>query len=69
MLDALRSSPTARRLSESGFDIDMDDTEQVNAVVMHILYQLQVLDATTRMLAGLVRTLQSEIERSEQLFV
>jgi hypothetical protein len=69
MLDALRKSPTALRLSASGFDIDMGDTDQANAVVLHILYQLQVLDDTTRMLAGLVQRLQSEIEGSERLFV
>jgi hypothetical protein len=69
MLDAARNSPVGRRLSESGFEIDMGDTEQANALAMHVLHQLQVLDATTRMLAGLVQTLQSQIERSESLFL
>jgi hypothetical protein len=69
MLDAVQNSPIARRLSESGFDIDMADPEQANALAQHILHQLQVLDATTRMLAGLVQSLQSQIERSEPLFL
>jgi hypothetical protein len=69
MLDAVQNSPMARRLSESGFDIDMGDTEQANALAQHIVHQIQVLDATTRMLAGLVQTLQSETERSEPLFL
>ncbi len=69
MLDGLRSTPTALRLSETGFDIDMGDTEQANVVAMHVLHQLQVLDATTRMLASTVQVLQSQFERSEQLFV
>jgi len=69
MLDALGRTPTALHLSSSGFDIDMGDPEQANALVLHILHQLQVLDATTRMLAGLVQRLESEIEGSEQLFV
>lgn len=69
MLDAVRSTPTVLSLAASGFDIDMSDTDQATAVVLHILYQLQVLDATTRMLAGLVQRLKLEIEGSEQLFV
>ena len=69
MLDALGSSPMAQRLSESGFDIDMGDTDQANAVAMHVLHQLQVLEATTRMLAGMVQTLQSQVARSESLFL
>jgi hypothetical protein len=69
MLDAVQNSPMARRLSESGFDIDMGDAEQANALAQHVVHQLQVLDATTRMLAGLVQTLQSQIERSEPLFL
>ena len=69
MLDALRTSPMAQHLSESGFDIDMGDTEQAKALAMHVLHQIQVLEATTRMLAGTVQTLQSQIGRSEQLFM
>jgi len=69
MLEALGTSPMAQRLSESGFDIDMSDPEQANALAMHVLHQLQVLEATTRMLAGMVQTLQSQIERSEPLFL
>jgi len=38
-------------------------------LAMHVLHQLQVLEATTRMLAGMVQTLQSQIERSEPLFL
>jgi len=69
MLADLRISPMAQRLAESGFDIDMADTEQANALAMHVLHQLQVLEATTRMLAGVVQTLQSQTERSESLFL
>ena len=69
MLDAARDSPAAQRLSASGFDIDMGDTDQANALAMHVLHQLQILDATTRMLAGALQSLQSRIERSESLFV
>ena len=69
MLDAAQDSPMAQRLSASGFDIDMGDTEQANALAMHVLHQLQILDATTRMLAGALQSLQSRIERSESLFV
>ncbi len=69
MLEALGASPMGQRLSESGFDIDMSDPEQANALAMHVLHQLQVLEATTRMLAGMVQTLQSQIERSEPLFL
>jgi hypothetical protein len=69
MLEAARNSPMGLRLSASGYDIDMGDPEQANALAMHVLHQLQVLDATTRMLAGLVQTIQAQIDRSEQLFV
>jgi hypothetical protein len=69
MLDSVGKSPMAHRLSESGFDIDMADPEQANALAMHVLHQLQVLDATTRMLASAVQTLQSRIERSDALFL
>ena len=69
MLDAARDSPMALRLSASGFDIDMGDTGQANALAMHVLHQLQILDATTRMLAGALQSLQSRIELSESLFV
>lgn len=69
MLEDLRLSPVAQRLSESGFDVDMGDTDQADALAMHVLHQLQVLEATTRMLAGVVQTLQSHIERSEPLFL
>ena len=69
MLDEARNSPMGRRLAGSGFDVDMSDAEQANAVAMHVLHQLQVLDAATRMLARRVRTLQSEAEHSESLFV
>jgi len=48
MLAAARDSPTAQRLSASGFDIDMGDTDQDNALAMHVLHQLQILDANTR---------------------
>jgi hypothetical protein len=47
----------------------MSDAEQANALAMHVLHQLQVLDATTRMLASTVQALQSRIERSETLFL
>ena len=69
MLDALGNSPMAQRLSASGFDIDMSDTEQATALAMHFLHQLQVLEATTRMLTSTVQTLQSQVERSESLFL
>ena len=69
MLDTLASSPMAQRLSESGFDINMGDPDQADAVAMHVLHQLQVLEATTRMLAGMVQTLQSQMARSESLFL
>ena len=69
MLDDLHRSPMAQRLSESGFDIDMGDADQADALAMHVLHQLQVLEATTRMLAGTVQSLQSQIERSEPLFL
>jgi hypothetical protein len=69
LLDAARDSPMGQRLSESGFDIDMSDAEQANALAMHVLHQLQVLDATTRMLASTVQALQSRIEGSETLFL
>jgi hypothetical protein len=69
MLDDARNSPMGRQLAESGFDVDMGDTEQANAIAMHVLHQLQVLDAATRMLATSVRVLQSWIDRSESLFV
>jgi len=69
MLDDLRGSPMALRLAESGFDVDMADTEQADALAMHVLHQLQVLEATTRMLAGVVQTLQSQAERPESLFL
>lgn len=69
MLDAARQSPMGRRLSESGFNLDMEDPEEANALAMHVLHQLQVLDATTRMLAGAVQTLQTRMSRSEALFL
>ena len=59
----------AQRLAQSGFDIDMADTEQANALAMHVLHQLQVLEATTRMLASVVQNLQSQTEGSESLFL
>ncbi len=69
MLEDLHRSPMAQRLSESGFDVDMGEPDQANAVAMHVLHQLQVLEATTRMLAGVVQSLQSQIGRSEPLFL
>jgi len=36
--------------------------------VMHILHQLQVLEATTRMLVAPLQRLQLQIEGSESLF-
>jgi hypothetical protein len=69
MLDAARNSPTGRRLAESGFDVDMADPEQADAIAMHVLHQLQVLDAAMRLLASRVRDLQTRIDRSESLFV
>ena len=69
MLDDARNSPMGRRLAESGFDVDMSDSDQANAIAMHVLHQLQVLDAATRMLAESVRTLQSQVQQSESLFL
>lgn len=69
MLDAARDSPVAQRLSASGFDIDMSDTEQANALALHVLHQVQILDATTRILAGALQSLQRKMECSESLFV
>ena len=69
MLDDARNSPMRLRLAESGFDVDMSDSEQANAIAMHVLHQLQLLDAATRLLTTRVAYLQSMVERSESLFV
>jgi len=69
MLEAARNSPMGRYLSESGFDIDMNDPDQANRLAMYVLHQLQVMDSATRMLAVRVEALEATIERSDALFV
>jgi hypothetical protein len=69
MLDSAQHSPMGEHLAASGFDIDMSDPDQAQAVAMHVLHQIQVLDAITRILAGKVQAFEAQLTRSESLFV
>ena len=69
MLAAARDSPMGRQLAASGFEVDMNDAEQANALALHVLHQIQVMGAATRLLAERVEVLESQAITRERLFL